>query len=112
MLTTRERAADLINMVIDQGRVIEIGWYDDGDVESGPRGGSHTMIRLGPLFVESAGYARRDPILRPLFLVWEPRTFVEGYPGHQTIYPGEPRHSELVHAFTSAVASAGKTLGD
>ena len=37
--------------IIANGHPITIGWYDDGDAESGPRGGSWAGYRWGQLTI-------------------------------------------------------------
>lgn len=48
-MTDAERKALTI---IDAGEIFEEGWYDDGDVESGPTGGTYFGYRYGEEVVQ------------------------------------------------------------
>ncbi len=42
-----QRALEIANRIIHEGHPFERAWYDEGDVESGPSGGSNFGYRLG-----------------------------------------------------------------
>lgn len=46
--------AQIAQAIIANGKPISVGWYDDGDVESGPRGGVWHGFRWGQLTVTLA----------------------------------------------------------
>jgi hypothetical protein len=45
---------EIARAIIANGRPIAVGWYDDGDAESGPRGGVWHGYRWGQLHVSLA----------------------------------------------------------
>lgn len=52
--TTREHLVSIAQRIVRDGHPYTIAWYDDGDCESGPRGGTISGYRLGALSVELA----------------------------------------------------------
>lgn len=48
--------AGIARAILANGRPFVTGWYDDGDAESGPRGGTIRGIRWGQLEISIADY--------------------------------------------------------
>lgn len=78
--------------IAQHGTPVRVGWYDDGDAESGPSGGWNTHLRLGK-FSLCLGSVRR---------------FTDGLP---TVYLDRPTMAEYDYGFDSVRGPSAGAIG-
>lgn len=79
-MTTQEELVRIARAVVENGRPIKVGWYDEGTPESGPRGGAFYGYRWGELVVDMPDYVRDHAFITS-------RRCEEGPQGPNTGYP-------------------------